>query len=59
MDFSTKAFLLGLPVGFLFSFAMGPIFFMLLQSSLENGLRYAVFMIFGVVVADAVLSYCL
>ncbi len=55
MNFSTTAFLLGLPVGFLFSFAMGPIFFMLLKSSLENGLRYAIFIIFGVVVADAVL----
>ena len=34
---------------------MGPIFFILLKSSLENGLRYAVFIILGVVLADAVL----
>jgi L-lysine exporter family protein LysE/ArgO len=53
--FSLSAFLYGIPVGFAFSFALGPVFFSLIKASLENGFRAAVFIAMGVVVADLVL----
>ena len=53
--FSLSAFLYGLPVGFAFSFALGPVFFSLIKASLENGFRAAVYIAIGVVVADLVL----
>ena len=54
-QFSLSAFLYGLPVGFLFCIALGPIFFLLIKSSLEYGFRYSLFIIIGVVLADATL----
>ena len=45
----------GLPVGFLFCVALGPIFFLLIQSSLEYGFRHSLPIIIGVVLADATL----
>lgn len=53
--FSISAFLYGLPVGFAFSFALGPVFFSLIKASLENGFRAALYIATGVVVADMVL----
>ena len=53
--FSLSAFLYGLPVGFAFSFALGPVFFSLIKASLENGFRAAVYIALGVVFADVVL----
>ncbi len=53
--FSLSAFLYGLPVGFAFSFALGPVFFSLIKASLENGFRAAIYIATGVVVADLVL----
>lgn len=53
--FSITAFLYGLPVGFAFSFALGPVFFSLIKASLENGFRAATYLAIGVVVADMVL----
>ena len=51
-NFSLSAFLAGIPVGFFFSFGLGPVFFTLIQSSLVYGFRKATYMIIGVVVAD-------
>jgi threonine/homoserine/homoserine lactone efflux protein len=53
--FSISAFLYGLPVGFAFSFALGPIFFSLIKTSLEYGFRAAVSIALGVIVADLIL----
>ncbi len=53
--FSLSAFLYGLPVGFAFSFALGPVFFSLIKASLENGFRTAIYIAIGVVLADLVL----
>ena len=53
--FSISAFLYGIPVGFAFSFALGPVFFSLIKASLENGFRAAIFIAAGVVLADVVL----
>ncbi len=53
--FSLSAFLYGLPVGFAFSFALGPAFFSLIKCSLEYGFRHAVFLSIGVVLADLAL----
>jgi L-lysine exporter family protein LysE/ArgO len=53
--FSLSAFLYGIPVGFAFSFALGPIFFSLIKASLDYGFRAAVSIALGVIVADLVL----
>jgi L-lysine exporter family protein LysE/ArgO len=53
--FSFSAFLYGLPVGFAFSFALGPVFFSLIKTSLEYGFRAAVSIALGVIAADIVL----
>ena len=45
----------GLPVGFLFCVALGPIFFLLIKSSLEYGFRHSLSIVVGVVLADATL----
>lgn len=52
---SLSAFLYGLPVGFAFSFALGPVFFSLIKASLEYGFRAAVSIALGVILADLVL----
>ena len=48
-------FLYGLPVGFAFSFALGPVFFSLIKASLEYGFRAAISIALGVILADLVL----
>ena len=53
--FSLSAFLYGLPVGFAFSFALGPVFFSLIKASLEYGFRAAISIALGVILADVVL----
>jgi threonine/homoserine/homoserine lactone efflux protein len=53
--FSLSAFLYGLPVGFAFSFALGPVFFSLIKTSLERGFRAAASIASGVIVADILL----
>ena len=53
--FSLSAFLYGIPVGFVFSFALGPVFFSLIKASLEHGFRAAIYIAIGVVLADLVL----
>jgi threonine/homoserine/homoserine lactone efflux protein len=55
LHFSLSAFLYGLPVGFAFSFALGPVFFALIKTSLERGFRAAVSIAFGVIAADILL----
>jgi threonine/homoserine/homoserine lactone efflux protein len=55
LHFSLSAFLYGLPVGFAFSFALGPVFFSLIKTSLERGFRAAVSIAFGVIAADIIL----
>jgi threonine/homoserine/homoserine lactone efflux protein len=55
MLFSFSAFLYGLPVGFAFSFALGPVFFSLIKASLEYGFRAAISIALGVIAADLVL----
>jgi L-lysine exporter family protein LysE/ArgO len=54
-NFSLSAFLYGIPVGFFFSFGMGPVFFTLIQSSLQYGFRKAAYIIIGVVLADIIM----
>jgi threonine/homoserine/homoserine lactone efflux protein len=53
--FSIKAFLAGLPIGIVFSFALGPVFFSIIKTSLQNGFRSAVWISLGVIVADITL----
>lgn len=53
--FSIKAFLLGLPIGIVFSFALGPVFFSIIKTSLQNGFRSAVWISLGVILADMTL----
>jgi threonine/homoserine/homoserine lactone efflux protein len=53
--FSLSAFAYGLPVGFAFSFALGPVFFSLIKASLEYGVKAAVSIALGVIAADLVL----
>jgi threonine/homoserine/homoserine lactone efflux protein len=53
--FSIKAFLAGLPIGIIFSFALGPVFFSIIKTSLQNGFRSAVWISLGVIVADITL----
>jgi L-lysine exporter family protein LysE/ArgO len=55
LKFSINAFLWGLPIGFAFSFALGPVFFSLIKASLERGFRAAVSIALGVILADVVL----
>ena len=38
--------------GFILSFSFGPIFFILLETSITRGIKQAVFMDFGVIVSD-------
>ncbi len=52
---SFSAFFYGLPVGFAFSFALGPVFFSLIKASLDYGFRAAVSIAVGVIVADLIL----
>jgi L-lysine exporter family protein LysE/ArgO len=52
---SIKAFLLGLPIGIVFSFALGPVFFSIIKTSLQNGFRSAVWISLGVIIADMTL----
>lgn len=44
--------------GFILSFSFGPIFFILLETSITRGIKQAVFMDFGVVVSD-LLFFCI
>jgi threonine/homoserine/homoserine lactone efflux protein len=53
--FSLSAFLYGLTVGFAFSFALGPVFFSLIKTSLERGFRAALSIALGVIAADILL----
>ena len=53
--FSIKAFLYGIPIGFLFSFALGPVFFTIIKTSLERGFRSTIPITIGVILADLVL----
>jgi threonine/homoserine/homoserine lactone efflux protein len=55
LHFSLSAFLYGLPVGFAFSFALGPVFFSLIKTSVEYGFRAAVTIALGVIAADLLL----
>jgi L-lysine exporter family protein LysE/ArgO len=54
-NFSISAFLYGIPIGFLFSFGLGPVFFTLIQSSITYGFRKALYLIIGVVIADLIM----
>ena len=40
--------------GFILSFSFGPIFFILLETSITRGIKQAVFMDFGVIVSDLI-----
>ena len=40
--------------GFFLSFSFGPVFFMLLETSITRGIKQAVFMDFGVIISDIV-----
>ena len=53
--FSIKAFLYGIPIGFIFSFALGPVFFTIIKTSLERGFKSTIPITIGVVLADLVL----
>jgi threonine/homoserine/homoserine lactone efflux protein len=53
--FSISAFLYGIPTGFFFSFALGPVFFTLIKSSIQHGFRMTLFIASGVILADLLL----
>lgn len=46
---------MGLPIGIVFSFALGPVFFSIIKTSLQNGFRSAVWISLGVILADMTL----
>jgi threonine/homoserine/homoserine lactone efflux protein len=47
-----QAFVEGFSMGLLLSAMIGPVFFTLIQSSLENGFRYAVVLALGILTSD-------
>lgn len=49
-----QAFAEGLSIGLLLSAMIGPVFFTLIQNSLENGFRYAAVLALGILVSDLV-----
>ena len=49
---SLLAFAYGVPVGFAFSIALGPVFFSLIKSSVEHGFKAALWIACGVILAD-------
>lgn len=49
-----QAFGEGLSIGLLLSAMIGPVFFTLIQNSLENGFRYAAVLALGILVSDLV-----
>ncbi len=49
------AFFSGLAIGVPMCFALGPVFFALLQNSMSNGFRSALFIAMGVIIADVIL----
>lgn len=53
--FYIKAFLGGIPIGFAFSFALGPVFFTIIKTSLDRGFRSTIPISIGVILADLVL----
>lgn len=53
--FSITAFLSGIPIGFIFSFALGPVFFTIIKTSLERGFKSTISITIGVILADLVL----
>lgn len=48
----TQALVEGVSMGLLLSAMVGPVFFTLIQSSLENGFRYAVVLALGILLSD-------
>lgn len=50
----TQAFGEGLSIGLLLSAMIGPVFFTLIQNSLENGFRYAAVLALGILVSDLI-----
>ena len=42
----------GIPLGFFLSFMIGPVFFVLLETSITKGFRAALFFDLGVILAD-------
>jgi threonine/homoserine/homoserine lactone efflux protein len=49
-----QAFAEGLSIGLLLSAMIGPVFFTLIQNSLENGFRYAAVLALGILVSDLI-----
>jgi len=49
------AFILGATIGVPMSFALGPVFFALIQNSLTNGFKSAFYIATGVIIADIIL----
>lgn len=47
-------FLTALPIGFFLSFTLGPVFFVLLETSITKGVRPAIVFNLGVILADIV-----
>ena len=45
-------YLTAIPLGFILSFSFGPLFFILLETSISKGLKQAFFMDLGVVFSD-------
>lgn len=44
----------GMGMGLVLSFIIGPVFFALIQNSLENGFRHSVFMALGILLSDSI-----
>ncbi len=52
-----QAILLGFLYGFILCFTFGPVFFRLIQTSIDNGYKRGVLIALGVTVADAILMF--
>jgi threonine/homoserine/homoserine lactone efflux protein len=48
------AFLEGIGMGVVLSLIIGPVFFALIQNSIENGFRHSIFMALGILLSDSI-----
>jgi threonine/homoserine/homoserine lactone efflux protein len=53
-----QAIFFGFLYGFILCFTFGPVFFRLIQTSIDNGYKRGILIALGVTVADAILMFC-
>lgn len=52
---SILTFIKGIPIGFIFSFSLGPVFFALINISITHGFKSAMYIVLGVFLSDLLL----